>query len=386
MVDGIVESFSALSDPRRPGRVQHKLLDILVIAVSAVIAGAETWTDMANYGVMKKDWLATFLDLKDGIPSHDTFRRVFTLINPSNFEQCFYRWVAGYMEALDREVIAIDGKTVRRSFDKGNQQGPLHIVSAFATEQGLSLGQLAVNGKSNEITAIPELLDSLSLAGNIVTLDAMGCQRAIAQKILDQQADYILALKGNQGNRHKAVVNYCAAACLSRSAPLKPFYDAFDETHGRLVRRRAWVCPEASELDALRDWPGIRNVLAIETIRSVAHSYETQAEIRYYLTSCDDAPEVLIQAVRRHWAIENSLHWVLDVTFREDDSRSRDKVATRSFALLRKMALNIVRQDKSNKFSLRGRRQNAGWNNNYMAHLLFGCAKKSVSVENSFNA
>jgi predicted transposase YbfD/YdcC len=180
MVDGIVESFSELSDPRRPGRVQHKLIDILVIAVSAVIAGAETWTDIANYGAMKKDWLSTFLDLSDGVPSHDTFRRVFTLINPNNFEQCFYQWVAGYAEALDREVIAIDGKTVRRSFDKGTQQGPLHIVSAFATEQGLSPGQRAVDGKSNEITAIPELLDSLSIAGHIVTLDAMGCQRAIA--------------------------------------------------------------------------------------------------------------------------------------------------------------------------------------------------------------
>jgi hypothetical protein len=189
MVDGIVESFSGLSDPRRPGRVQHKQLDILVIAVSAVIAGTETWTDIANYGVMKKDCLATFLDLGDGVPSHDTFRRVFTLINPNNFEQCFYQWVSGYAEVLDREVIAIDGKPVHRSFDKGTQQGPLHIVSAFATEQGLSLGQRAVDGKSNEITAIPELLDSLSLAGNIVTLDAMGCQRAIAQKILDQQAD-----------------------------------------------------------------------------------------------------------------------------------------------------------------------------------------------------
>jgi predicted transposase YbfD/YdcC len=182
------------------------------------------------------------------------------------------------------------------------------------------------------------------------------------------------------------VVNDCEAVCLRVSAPLKPCYDAFDETHGRLVRRRAWVCPEASELEALRDWPGIRAVVAIETIRRVAHSDETQADIRYYLTSCDDAPEVLIQAVRRHWAIENSLHWVLDVTFREDDARSRDKVATRSFALLRKMALNIVRKDKSNKFSLRGRRQNAGWNNDYMAQLLFGCAKMPGSAENNFNA
>ncbi|MDD5463015.1 MAG: ISAs1 family transposase [Methylococcales bacterium] len=239
--------------------------------------------------------------------------------------------------------------------------------------------QRAVDGKSSEIIVIPERLESLSLAGNIVTLDAMGCQHVIARKILEQQADSILALKGNQGNRHKAVVNDCAAACLDVSAPLKPVYDAFDDTHGRL---RAWVCPEASELAALRDWPGIRNVQAIETIRRVAHSHETQAEIRYDLTRCDDAPEVLIQAVRRHWAIENSLHGVLDVTFRADDARSRDKVATRSFALLFK----IVRKDKSKKFSLRGRRQNTSWNNNYMARLLFGCIKMPVSAENNFNA
>jgi predicted transposase YbfD/YdcC len=373
MVDGIAESFSALSDPHRPGRVQHKLLDVLVIEVIAVIAGADTWTDIANYGVMKKDWLATFLDLGDGVPSHDTLRRVFTLINPSNFEPCFYQWVTAMRRLWIGKSSRSMGKP-RRSFNKDSQQGSLHIVSAFATEQDLSLGQWAADGKSNEITAIPELLDSLSLAGHIVTLDAMGCQRAIAQMILEQKADSILALKGNQGNRHKAVMNYCAAACLSVSAPLKLFYDAIDETHGCLVRRRAWVCLKASRLGALRDWPGVRNILARETIRSVAHSHEVQADIRYYLTRCDDAPEVLIQAVH-HWAIENSLHWVLDVTFREDDTRSRDKIATRSFALLHKMALNIVRKDKSNKFSLRGRRQNAGWNNDYMAHLLFGCTK-----------
>lgn len=198
---GLLKSFADFPDPRRQGRIQHRFIDMLIIAVCAVIAGADSWTDIASYGRSKEDWLRTFLRLDGGIPSHDTFRRVFTIINPETFEQYFYDWVRGFFQALDREVIAIDGKTVRRSFNKAIKQGPLHIVSAFATEQGISLGQLAVDGKSNEITAVPELLNKLSLHGNIITLDAMGCQRSIAQNIIDQQADYILALKGNQGKK-----------------------------------------------------------------------------------------------------------------------------------------------------------------------------------------
>ena len=375
MLNGLLDAFTEFPDPRCIGRTRHRFIDTLVIAVCAVIAGAESWVDIADYGQAKAEWLGQFLKLPGGIPSHDTFRRIFSILDAGAFERQFSHWVEGCYTPLDREVVAIDGKTVRRSFNRGTEQGPLHIVSAFATERGLSLGQLAVDGKSNEITAIPTLLDSLALKGNIVTIDAMGCQRAIAQQIITQQADYLLALKGNQKKRYRAVEDYCQATCLTPGKSIKPDVDAFDELHGRLVRRRGWVCPVTEELAVLHDWPGIRNIVLIESIRSVNGSDTITTELRYYLSSCTDDPAVQIAAVQKHWAIENSLHWVLDVTFREDDSRIRDQVATRTFALLRKMALNIVRQDSSSKASLRGRRKSAGWNNDYMAHLLFGMRK-----------
>lgn len=383
---GLLKSFADFPDPRRQGRIQHRFIDMLIIAVCAVIAGADSWTDIASYGRSKEDWLRTFLRLDGGIPSHDTFRRVFTIINPETFEQCFYDWVRGFFQALDREVIAIDGKTVRRSFNKAIKQGPLHIVSAFATEQGISLGQLAVDGKSNEITAVPELLSKLSLQGNIITLDAMGCQRSIAQNIIDQQADYILALKGNQGKKHKAVVAFCEAKCLTYPSSIKPVYDAFDDSHGRTVRRRGWVIPVTDELSELQDWPGVQNVVMVETIRSVQYVAGVTCDLRYYLSSCTDAPEIQIAAVRKHWAIENSLHWVLDVTFREDDSQIREQVSTRMFAQLRKMALNIVKRDKGSKISLRARRKSAGWDNVYMEELLFNCMEVKDFITTSFNA
>lgn len=215
-------------------------------------------------------------------------------------------------------------------------------------------------GKGQELTAIPLLLSSLCLANTIVTLDALGCQHAIARQLLAQQADYILALEGNQGNYHRAVKAYCKTACFDLGAIYAPDDDAFDCSHGRWVRRRAWVLPVSDELVALREWPGLRAVLAVETIRHVQHHLGTRAEIRYYLTSCSDAPAVLIAAIRRHWAIENSLHWVLDVVSREDDARSRDRVATRSFAVLRKLAFNLLQQGKHQPGSLRARRRKAG--------------------------
>lgn len=383
MLSQLIASFATLPDPRCAGRTRHRLLNLLVIAVCAVVAGAETWVDIADYGRMKHNWLATFLDLPHGSVSHDTFRRVFSLVDPQGLEQCFRQSMASAAPPLPREVVAVDGKTVRRSFDRGRAQGPLHVVSAFATQQGLSLGQVGVAGKGQELTAIPFLLSNLCLANTIVTLDALGCQHAIARQLLAQQADYILALKGNQRTCHRAVVAYCKAACFDLGATYPPNYDAFDCRHGRWVRRRAWVLPLCDELAALQDWPGLRAILAIETIRHVQHQPGTHTEIRYYLTSCPDAPAVLIEAIRRHWAIENSLHWVLDVVFREDDARSRDRVATRSFASLRKLAFNLLQQGKHQPGSLRAWRRNAGWNDDYITQLLT-CARKKGAV--SFEA
>ncbi len=366
----LIEQFGEIEDPRCAGKVGHRLGDILVIAVCAVIACAESWEDIALYGRSKRAWLESFLELPFGIPSHDTFRRVFMLIDPDRFEAAFLSWVRGLTQDFAREVVAIDGKTLRGSFDRGREQSPLHMVSAWASEQNLVLGQRCVDGKSNEITAIPVLLDALELENSIVTLDAMGCQTAIAERILERGADYLLALKGNHGRAHKAVAEHFAHTCFDIGGMVPAFHDAFDDTHGRLVRRRIFTSTEAVSLTPLEGWPGLRSVLAVETIRSINGSTSTTADIRYFLCSGDDTPEVLGQAIRKHWTIENSLHWVLDVTFREDHSRVRDRTAVCNLAILRKIALNLINRDVSSKSSKRGRRKQAGWNDTYMRSLL----------------
>jgi len=364
--------FVAVEDLRCSGKVEHRLIEVLVIAVCAVIACAESWDDIALYGRSKLVWLRTFLELAHGIPSHDTFRRVFMLIDPDAFEAGFAAWAGSLVDRFEREVVAIDGKTVRRSFGHGREQSPLHVVSAWASEQGLVLGQRCVDGKSNEITAVPDLLDQLALGNSIVTLDAMGCQTAIAEKILARGGDYLLTLKGNHPLAHTAVVEHFDQRCFRRGASQRADCDAFDDTHGRLVRRRVFASTDAAALDALSGWPGLRTVLAVESIRSVNSAPKVESEIRYFLSSCPDGPAVLGQAIRSHWAIENTLHWVLDVTLREDDSRVRDRTAVRNLALLRKIALNIVGRDKTTKASVRARRKKAAWNDAYMLKLLVG--------------
>jgi len=372
-IEKLGQYLVAVEDPRCSGKVEHRLVEVLVIAVCAVIACAESWDDIALYGRSKLAWLRTFLDLPNGIPSHDTFRRVFMLIDPDAFEAGFTAWVGSLADRFEREVVAIDGKTIRRSFDHGREQSALHVVSAWASERGLVLGQRCVDGKSNEITAVPELLDQLALQNSIVTLDAMGCQTAIAEKILARGGDYLLTLKGNHPLAHAAVVEHFDQRCFRHGATSRADCDAFDGTHGRLVRRRVFASTDAAALEALSGWPGLRTVLAVESIRSVNSApTKVESEIRYFLSSCPDSPAVLGQAVRSHWAIENTLHWVLDVTFREDDSRVRDRTAARNLALLRKIALNIVGRDKTTKASVRARRKKAAWNDAYMLKLLAG--------------
>jgi len=372
-IETLVQHFGTVEDPRCCGKIEHRLLDILVIGVCAVIACAESWCDIALYGRSKLAWLQTFLELPNGIPSHDTFRRVFMLIDPDTFETGFTAWVGSLTASFERAVVAIDGKTIRRSFDHGRDQSPLHVVSAWACEQRLVLGQRCVDGKSNEITAVPELLDQLALKNSIVTLDAMGCQSAIAEKILARGGDYLLTLKGNHPLAHAAVVEHFDQHCFHVGAPSRADCDAFDDTHGRLVRRRVFASTEAATLGALSGWPGLRTVLAVESIRSVNSApTKVESEIRYFLSSCPDSPAVLGQAIRSHGAVENALHWVLDVTFREDDSRVRDRTAARNLALLRKIALNIVGRDRTSKASVRARRKKAAWNDSYMLQLLVG--------------
>src|SRR5215218_6101438 len=370
MIEGLAACFAGLEDPRETRRCDHQLIDILVIAAIAVIACAESWEDIELYGRSKQAWLKTFLALPNGIPSHDTFRRVFMLIDPDAFEGCFARWAQSLTGEVEREVVAIDGKAVRRSGSLRHDHGPLHLVSAWASDRGLVLGQREVDGKSNEITAVPELLDTLHLDGSIVTLDAMGCQKDIAARIRAKAADYLLVLKANHGHAFEAVREHFERSCFGRGSGGRPVFDAFDESHGRLVRRRVFVSSAVRELESLRDWPDLGTVLAVETIRGVHGTGKAEAEIRYFLTSCGDDPAVLVRAIRRHWSIENALHWVLDVTFREDDSRVRDRTAARNLALLRKIALNLVAGDRSGQASLRGRRKKAAWNDDYMLRII----------------
>jgi predicted transposase YbfD/YdcC len=375
-IESLVRHLGVVEDPRCQGKIEHRLIDILVIAVCAVIACAESWDDIALYGRSKLAWLRTFLDLPNGIPSHDTFRRVFMLIDPDAFERGFAAWVGSLVDSFEREVIAIDGKTLRRSFDRSRERSPLHLVSAWASEQGLVLGQRRVHEASNEITAIPELLDQLALENSIVTLDAMGCQTAIAEQILARGADYLLVLKANHPLGYEAVVKHFDQACFRRGAPQRAACDTFDEAHGRLVRRRVFASTEAANLEALSTWPNLHTVLAVESLRSTNGTPKVETEIRYFLSSCRDDPVVLGRAIgraiRQHWAIENALHWVLDVTFREDDSRVRDQRAARNLAVLRRMAINLVGRDGSTKASVRARRKRAAWNDDDMLQLLAG--------------
>jgi predicted transposase YbfD/YdcC len=374
MLEALIAELASIEDPRCGWKVEHRLIDILVIAVCAVLGEAETFEDIALYGRCKEAWLRGFLALPNGIPSHDTFRRVFTLIDPEAFERSFLGWVRAVFrpeEGAPRQV-AIDGKTVRRSFDRKKGRSPLHLVSAYATEGGLVLAQRAAESKGGELAAIPDLLDGLDLRGCLVSLDALACQPAIAERITARGGDYLLTLKGNRRKAHAEVRAWFAANAFALGGSLRPCLDAFDDGHGRLVRRRVFACPDVGVFTTLEDWPGLRAVLAVETIRGIPGRGKVTAEIRHYLSSAALPPEALAAAIRRHWGIENGLHWVLDVTFREDASRVRERNAARNLALLRKIAINLARADGSLKASLRGKRKYAGWDDAFMATLIAG--------------
>ena len=336
MLEALIAEFETIEDPRCEWKIEHKLLDILVIAVCAVLGEAESFEDIALYGRCKQSWLREFLALPNGIPSHATFRRVLMLINPDAFERCFLGWVRTVFRQDDvaYQQVAIDGKTVRRSFDRKHGRSPLHLVSAYATERGLVLAQRAAEEKKGELTVLPELLDGLDLEGCLVSLDALACRPEIAERIVGRGGDYLLALKGNQRKAHAEVKAWFAVNAFALGAPLRPCFDAFDESHGRLVRRRLFACPNVSAFATLAAWPGLSAVLAVETIRGVNGKGKVTAEIRHFVSSAKVAPEALAAAIRSHWRVENGLHWVLDVTFREDASRVRDRNAARNLALL----------------------------------------------------
>jgi len=370
METSINQCFKELADPRIVGRSQHYLSDILTIVLCAVISGAEGFNDIEMFARCKEPFFRTFLKLPNGIPSHDTINRVMSMLSPDDFSKCFAEWVKSLSERLPG-IIAIDGKTLRGSFHDAQHRDCLHMVSAWSAENGLVLGQVRTNEKSNEITAIPTLLSLLDIEDCVVTVDAMGCQTEIAQNILDGGGDYVLALKSNQGNSREAVE-------LLFKWEMKNDFDgvthsAFSEVekdHGRVETRKVFSIGNLCEIEGLglEKWPGLKSVTMIESIRE--SNGKSSVEYRYYLSSLAADAHRIGKAIRCHWGIENSLHWVLDVVFNEDKARNRKDHSAANMAIIRHMAVNLVKNDKSSKASIRGKRLKAGWDNDYLLKII----------------
>ena len=385
MLHELLECLGGMADPRAVPKIEHRLIDVLAIAVCAVLAGAESFEDIALYGRSKRAWLERFLELPNGIPSHDTFRRVLMLIDPEAFERGFLAWTRRTFVARDDDrggegtppQIAVDGKTLRRSFDRRREQTPLHLVSAFATRSGLVLAQRRMAEKGGEPAVLPDLLAGLDVRGTLISLDA-SCHPNAAGAIVARGADYLIALKGNGRALHAAAQDWFAERAFTVGGGLGPCADSMDRRHGRLVHRCVFVA-DAAELpgadDLLAAWPGLRRVLAVETKRLVENPAPgapqgVSREVRYYLTSSAAAETHIAAAVRAHWGIENRLHWVLDTGFGEDLSRVRDRNAAANLAVLRRIALNLVRADRSRSGSLKGKRKMAGWDDAFMHRLV----------------
>jgi predicted transposase YbfD/YdcC len=360
----IASQFSALEDPREAKGKQHRLDEIMVIAICAVICGADGFSAIEEFGKAKEAWLRRFLTLKHGIPSHDTIGRVFARIAPEEFERCFLGWVRAACEATDGELVAIDGKTLRRSYDRRADKAALHMVSAWASERHMTLGQVRTEEESNEITAIPKLLEVLEVAGCIVSCDAMGCQKGVAAAIADQGADYVLALKRNQGELHADAV-----ALFDRLEAPESCHESVGGDHGRVELRRCSAVEVAGRgVVDTEGWPGLRTVCRVESERHV--DGEVQAETRYFISSLEADAKRLLEATRTHWHIENKLHWVLDVAFGEDQSRIRDGHAPQNMAVVRRLALNLLKQEETSSVGIKNRRLRAGWDEAYLLKVL----------------
>lgn len=374
----LITHLSEVPDPRIDRRKDHDLIDVLVISVCTLLCAGETFNDMEDFGKAKYDWFKTFLNLRNGIPSHDTFNRIFAALDPQQFLDCFLRWTQSLRQAVSQEIVALDGKALRRALDK--DQSVKYIVSAWAESNDLVLGQLKVADKSNEITAVPELLRVLELSGCIVTLDAMGCQKQIAKEIIEADADYVLALKGNQETVHQEVKSFLDAALaereaprpagakLSRAAATLSSVETVEKDHGRLETRRYY---QSDQLDWFVDrakWEGLKSVGMVESIREL--DGKATVERRYYLASLPLGVETFARAVRSHWGVENKVHWIMDVCFGEDQSRARTGHAAENLATLRRLALNLLKKEKTKKRGIRGKQLNASWDHAYLLRLL----------------
>jgi len=368
----LAEHFADLEDPRAEHLTEHKLLDIVMIAICAVICGAESWTDVELFGNERLEWLRQFLELRNGIPSHDTLGRVFARLDTNQFQKSFVSWVQAVFQKTDGQVIAIDGKSVRRSHDRANGQEAIHMVSAWATANHLVLGQQKVADKSNEITAIPELLQLLEISGCIVTIDAMGCQTEIAEQIIEQGADYLLTVKGNQPHLLEDMAFFFKLAHQNEFRKVEHAYArTVNKGHGRIETRHCWVISGEESLQFLRDfgqWKHLKSMVKITSERQL--NGKTTSETRYYITSLVADAKTILQAARSHWGVENSLHWVLDVAMGEDDSRIRKNNAPENMAILRRIAVNLLKQEKTLKRGVKGKRLKAAMNPDYLLKVL----------------
>lgn len=371
----IVSHFKDLKDPRIERAKKHRLIDIIVIALGSIMVGGDGFQDMELFGKSKREWLEPFLDLPHGIPSHDTFGRVFARLDPKPFHECFLSWTQSVSKLTQGTVVSLDGKTVRASFDRATELSPVHVVSAWCSQNGgLVLGQLKTDSKSNEITAIPELLQLLAIKGCIVTIDAMGCQTKIAKQIIDQKGDYLLTLRSNHKKTYNAVTTHFHNQVehhLDQRDDYN-FFDAFDTTHGRTVRRRVWSMSDLSEIEELDKWEGLNSLVAVETIRKAHSQAEVTSEYRFYISSLTRSAKDFAALIRQPWDIENKLHWLLDVTFNEDRSRIRKENAPENMAALRRLALNQLRQERSKPISLRQKRLLCSLDEDYLLRAISG--------------
>ena len=367
------DHFATLTDPRCPAapNSRHLLMDILIIAVCAVISGAEGWEDLEEYGKAQAEWFADLLDLPHGIPGHDTFRRVLARLDPEELTRCFIAWTNALSEASGGDIVSIDGKTLRHAFDRATSTAAIHLVSAWASANRLVLGQRKVEEKSNEMTAIPRLLQLLDLKGAVVTIDAMGCQKEIAKTMTEQGADDVLALKDNHPTLSEAVTLLLNDARDTGCADIEhSYHETVDGDHGRIETRRYWITSEIEGLGAKASWSNLQSVGMVESRREIGDT--VQIDTRYFLTSLPAQAVRFAHAVRQHWGVENALHGVLDVSFQEDACRIRKEKGAQIFTVLRHIAFNLLRREPHHKRGIKARRKRAGWDRDYLVQVLTG--------------
>jgi len=361
--------FGNIRDPRASHSIEHNLLDILIISICGTISGANDFAAIAEYGKSKETWLKTFLELKNGIPSADTFERIFARLKPTELQKCFIGWMEAVHQATDGELLNIDGKTLRGAKEAGNSRSLIHMVSVWSATQNLVLGQKKVHEKSNEITAISPLLEMLAIRGCLVSIDAMGCQREIAKTIIEQGADYVLALKGNQGNLHNDVRQLFTSARAQKFHNIDhQFHSTVEKGHGRIEKRSHWTMGNTQFLIDSEKWTGLKSIGMVESERNVQGV--VSIEQRYYILSIDSDVHRFSQAVRSHWSIENQLHWILDVAFDEDASQCCRGYSAENLAVIRHIGLNLLSRDKKTKVGVKTKRLKAGWNDNYLKDIL----------------